>query len=226
MTASEPLSLEDEYRMQQSWRNDPDKLTFISCLPLSSRPVPKAAEGANVRLTHDDAPDRMLGDVNLFLKFEDEDGDDGGSDQAASGRHPPVIGEVELMIAERDNQGQGFGRASLLCFLHYIVAHEEEILREFLRGHGDANGVQARGDEGRLQEELRDRSLAYLVVRIGVSNERSIALFESLGFRKVKEEPNYFGELELRRYELGVEVVKEMMSKYGIADYEEITDVS
>jgi hypothetical protein len=29
LTASEPLSIDEEYRMQQTWLNDKDKCTFI-----------------------------------------------------------------------------------------------------------------------------------------------------------------------------------------------------
>jgi hypothetical protein len=52
--------------MQQSWRNDHDKLTFIACLPLSDD-AEKVVGGEY------DSPDRMIGDVNLFLSRADED---------------------------------------------------------------------------------------------------------------------------------------------------------
>jgi GNAT superfamily N-acetyltransferase len=161
----------------------------------------------------------MLGDVNLFLKFEDEDD---ASDEGLSSRNPAVIGEVELMIAEKDSQGRGFGRASLLCFLHYTATHEVDILREFLRESQTGTMV----DESQIGRGLADRRLEYLVVRIGLSNERSLGLFESLGFRKVKEEPNYFGELELRRHGIDAEGIRELMAKYGITGYRETMDIA
>lgn len=51
--------------MQQSWRDDHDKLTFIACLPSS--------DDEELVAGICDAPDRMVGDVNLFLSPADED---------------------------------------------------------------------------------------------------------------------------------------------------------
>lgn len=197
-TASEPLTLEEEYAMQQSWRQDPDKLTFIICLPAQSS---HQETGISTPLRpEDDSPERMVGDINLFLRIDD--GEEGAS-------VPQIIGEIELMIAEKQNQRKGFGRAALLAFLRYIVDHEAAILGEFVGR--DAKGTAGSGAGG--------WRFSCLSVKIGQANVRSLALFESVLFRKVADEPNYFGEFELRRTDLGREWVDEALGRAGVRGY-------
>ncbi|KAJ5145038.1 hypothetical protein N7448_002430 [Penicillium atrosanguineum] len=112
-TASEPLSIEEEYSMQRSWRLDADKLTFITCQPIST---------ANLN-AESDSPSNMIGDINLFLRIDD----------GADGLSPPeIVGEIELMIAEKNNQRRGFGKAALLAFMKYIAERQGLICGEFL----------------------------------------------------------------------------------------------
>jgi RimJ/RimL family protein N-acetyltransferase len=163
-TASEPLTIDEEYAMQRSWRTDHDKLTFIACQPLPER---QDEEGKRtVVASKGDAPDRMLGDVNLFLTPADED-DEG------------CIGELELMIAPTTARRKGYGRAAILTFLSYIENHLDGILEEYRNGAG---GQEA----GRMK-------LLMLRVKIGGKNEKSIGLFEGIGFVKTSEGENYFG---------------------------------
>ncbi|KAJ5934797.1 hypothetical protein N7466_004344 [Penicillium verhagenii] len=200
-TASEPLTLEEEYTMQRSWRQDADKLTFITCRPVS--------QSAKITLRpEDESAENMIGDINLFLRIEDgEEGD----------APPQIVGEIELMVAEKLNQRRGFGKASLLVFLRYVAEKQAGILREFVGGLDEEERkklAQAAGGE-----ELR---LQWLSVKIGKENARSLALFESLGFVKVSVEPNFFGEFELRRLDLGVRGFVEALGDAKVEGYVEL----
>ncbi|KAL5359203.1 GNAT domain-containing protein [Aspergillus floccosus] len=203
-TASEPLTLEEEYAMQQSWRQDPDKLTFIICLPT---PSSQADNGPSPLRSEDNSPERMVGDINLFLRIDD--GEEGAS-------APQIIGEIELMIAEKQNQRKGFGRAALLAFLRYIVDYEAEILREFVGRDASASEALSKVAAGAGADGWR---FSCLSVKIGQANVRSLALFESVLFRKVTDEPNYFGEFELRRTDLGRVWVDEALGRAGVRGY-------
>ncbi|KAK7590622.1 hypothetical protein V9T40_002235 [Parthenolecanium corni] len=89
-TASEPLSEEEEYQMQQTWLLDEDKCTFII--------LDKA-----VMDTTKDELGAMIGDVNLYLSVQND----------------VKVGECGIMIAENDARGQGKGMEALLLMLRF-----------------------------------------------------------------------------------------------------------
>nr|XP_045014702.1 N-acetyltransferase 9 isoform X1 [Jaculus jaculus] len=94
LTASEPLTLEQEYAMQCSWREDEDKCTFIVLDAEKCRAQPCPTEESC-----------MVGDVNLFLTDLED----------------PSLGEIEVMIAEPSCRGQGFGTEAALLMMSYGV---------------------------------------------------------------------------------------------------------
>lgn len=172
--------------MQQSWRTDNDKLTFITCYPHEP-----------TKASFDEEISNAIGDVNLFVQTNEEE----------SG-NLSLVGEIELMIAEKQNQRKGLGRVVVLVFLKYILMHQQDILREHFAVAGDTS--------------IMDK-LAYLRVKIGETNSRSIHLFESVGFEKTEVSPNFFGEFELRAKSLTLEGVERMMEEREVKDYDEVS---
>ncbi|KAH8306369.1 hypothetical protein KR018_009311 [Drosophila ironensis] len=104
LTASEPLSLEEEFAMQRSWREDSDKLTFI---------VLEAEAFAR----DGDEVGAMVGDTNLFLHRDPE--------------NEQLVAEAEIMIAEPGARGKGLGREAMLLMLKYAQSQEQLKIDKF-----------------------------------------------------------------------------------------------
>ncbi|KAH8407964.1 hypothetical protein KR222_005411 [Zaprionus bogoriensis] len=104
LTASEELTLEEEYEMQRSWRQDADKLTFIVlCAQTYARTKDEIAA--------------MVGDTNLFLRSEEQDEEEQVEEQQAQ-----LVAEAEIMIAAPEARGKGLGREAMLLMLKYAQA--------------------------------------------------------------------------------------------------------
>jgi ribosomal protein S18 acetylase RimI-like enzyme len=110
------------------------------------------------------------------------------------------------MVASTSLRRQGLGRATVLTFLSYLEQHAAKILTGFA-----------------TKEGIEECGIRQLKVKIGSKNERSIKLFESIGFVKVKEEPNYFGELELVLQDYWREELRTgaMLERWGVEGYRE-----
>ncbi|XP_065211920.1 N-acetyltransferase 9-like protein isoform X1 [Planococcus citri] len=89
-TASEPLSIEEEHEMQQTWFRDDDKCTFI------------VLDKEIMDRKHDEI-EAMIGDANLYLSTAEDE----------------RIAECGIMIAENMQRGKGKGFETLTLLLKY-----------------------------------------------------------------------------------------------------------
>ncbi|CAF3445092.1 unnamed protein product [Rotaria socialis] len=92
LTASLPLTIDEEYEMQQTWLNDKDKCTFI----VLSKEI--------FDQTHDEI-ESMIGDVNLFLNDLDD----------------IHCGEIEIMIPQATERHKGYGIETFYTFIRYAI---------------------------------------------------------------------------------------------------------
>ncbi|XP_027340237.1 N-acetyltransferase 9-like protein [Abrus precatorius] len=95
-TASEPLTLDQEYHMQLSWSQDPNKETFI--VLDKDFVVGHFSHGE----PHIEA---MAGDVNIFMNDLDN----------------PHMAEIEIMIAELKSRRKGLGKESVLMMMAFAI---------------------------------------------------------------------------------------------------------
>ena len=122
LTCSEQLTLEEEQANQQSWLDDPLKLTFIVCAERDASPSDPAVG--------------MCGDVNAFLFPVEPEIEDDESQQPPPPPPPPRqralhegewSAELEVMIAEPSRRRSGLARDSLLLMMHWLLEHVPRI---------------------------------------------------------------------------------------------------
>jgi len=185
-TGSEPLSLEEEVEMQQSWRDDDRKCTFIvhsnKCHPMDNSISDDTSQVFRVEEHLDD----MIGDVNLFLSELECDNDEWGDDLRGTEasqdqlQQPLLQAEIDIMIAEKHLRGQGLGRAATCAMALY--------------------GVSKLG-------------IRRLFCKINEDNKASIHLFKSIGFCQCDYAACFKQvELELVR---PIEEMKEIFQVHG-----------
>ena len=95
LTASEPLTLAEEFDMQRKWVNDTNKCTFI------------VLDKQKFEATNDEV-NSMIGDTNVYFSNEND----------------LSVGEIELMIAEKNERGKGKGKevlALMMRFAHDVI---------------------------------------------------------------------------------------------------------
>nr|XP_027078475.1 N-acetyltransferase 9-like protein isoform X5 [Coffea arabica] len=111
-TASEPLTLDEEYDMQLSWTQDPFKQTFI--ILDKELVVGEFVHG-------DPHVEAMVGDVNIYMNDLDD----------------AEMAEIEIMIAETKSRGKGLGKESVLMMMAFAV--ENFGIHLFRAKIGDSN---------------------------------------------------------------------------------------
>ncbi|PVG00720.1 hypothetical protein CPB86DRAFT_782267 [Serendipita vermifera] len=104
LTASEPLTLEEEYDMQEKWRVDEDKLTFIILSRFSTDGSALTSNEVD-KGSIESLP--MVGDVNLFIVDNEDEKEV----------------EVEIMIAEPAYRRLGLARSAISAILHYAIGN-------------------------------------------------------------------------------------------------------
>jgi RimJ/RimL family protein N-acetyltransferase len=144
-TASEPLSLQEEYENQESWREDPTKCTFIVLLKEACLDN-DVLEAENEEFVQNNLH-AMAGDVNLFLSDEEEETDDDGNVQEKEPSPTEDViqrrqAEVDIMIVETVYRKNGLGTEAVCLMMMYGATHLD--IRRFFCKINENNAASLR----------------------------------------------------------------------------------
>jgi len=134
-TGSDPLSFEEEVEMQKTWRDDPNKCTFIVHSTKDCNSSSNTSSSGNTASEQQQEKQEfsivenltaMVGDVNLFLSDIDEpeedvndDGDNGIETANTATTTVKRQAEIDIMIAEAGYKRMGLGKSATCCMLLY-----------------------------------------------------------------------------------------------------------
>ena len=187
MTGSEPLTFEEEIEMQQTWRDDDDKCTFIllrndkleetlidsfgQAFPDDLRNqegIPKLSSsfiGKNIPA--------MIGDANLFFHKHEEDED-------------VKCAELDIMIADNLSRRKGFGRQAVAALMIYAY-HKLKVRRFYVKIKSNNNASRKLFEsmdfvERSFIECFQEYELDYLVdneslLKLDAYTDRQLAVY-------------------------------------------------
>ena len=157
LTASEQLTLDEEYENCESWRVDCSKYTFIIAV-VGDVDVDDdvAVVDRPAILTASTIPKeyKLIGDVNFFLSYPESEIDDNGVEVFPIDGHL-LKAELEIMIGDESQRCKGYSKAILKVMINYAL-------------------------------ELFPTSLSSFFVKIGEDNVISQQLFKGLGFKEIE----------------------------------------
>lgn len=118
-TGSEPLSMEEEIKMQQEWRDDELKCTFIVLSLDKCTSIDFSIVDTNEDFIQDTI-ESMCGDVNLFLSDEEDESDSEDEDfTRGQDEDARKQAELDIMIAAEDCRGKGLGKEAVCLMMLY-----------------------------------------------------------------------------------------------------------